>query len=82
MIFEPELETMPREQLEALQAARLSDVVARVRERVFFYRERLAGFAADSLEDLPKLPFTRKSDLRDHYPVSYTHLTLPTTPYV
>ena len=68
MIFEPEHETMPPERLRALQAERLRDVVARVRERVPFYRERLAGVSVESLEDLPTLPFTRKTDLRDHYP--------------
>jgi phenylacetate-CoA ligase len=68
MIFEPEHETMPPERLRALQSERLRDVVARVRERVPFYRERLAGVVVDSLEELPTLPFTRKTDLRDHYP--------------
>jgi len=68
MIFEPDLETMPLERLRALQSDRLREVVARVRERVPFYRERLDGVAVDSLEDLPKLPFTRKTDLRDNYP--------------
>ncbi|MBA2462491.1 MAG: phenylacetate--CoA ligase, partial [Actinobacteria bacterium] len=68
MIFEPELETMPPERLRGLQSDRLRDVVARVKERVPFYRERLDGVEVDSLEDLPKLPFTRKTDLRDNYP--------------
>ena len=52
MIFEPDLETMPREQLEALQ------------------RERLRTLAeVDSLDDLRGVPFTRKSDLRNSYPL-------------
>jgi phenylacetate-CoA ligase len=68
MIFEPELETMPLEGLRELQARRLRELVAYVRERVPFYRERLDGLSVDSLEDLPKLPFTHKTDLRDHYP--------------
>jgi len=68
VIFEPDLETMPLERLRALQSDRLKEVVARVRARVPFYRERLDGVAVDSLEDLPKLPFTRKTDLRDNYP--------------
>lgn len=68
MIFEPELETMGPERLRALQSERLQGVVERVRERVPFYRERLAGIEVASLDDLPKLPFTRKADLRDHYP--------------
>ncbi len=68
MIFEPELETMPRERLRELQSNRLRALVERVRERVPFYRERLDGVTVDSQDDLPRLPFTRKTDLRDHYP--------------
>ena len=37
-------------------------------ERVPFHRERLGGVSVRGLEDLPELPFTRKSDLREHYP--------------
>jgi len=68
VIFEPELERMPVEQLRELQGSRLRNLVTYVSERVPFYRERLADHDVDSLEDLPKLPFTRKADLRDHYP--------------
>ena len=71
MIFEPELETMPRKHLRSLQAARLRTLVGYVKERVPLYRERLADFAeADivSVDDLQRLPFTRKDDLRDTYP--------------
>ena len=67
-MFEPELETMPLERLRALQTERLREVVARVQERVPFYRERLAGCEVRSLDDLPNLPFTYKNDLRDNYP--------------
>lgn len=75
---------MPRELLAALQLGRLKQTVARVSEKVPFYRERLAaaGISADDIETLPyvaKLPFTTKSDLREHYPfgmlaVERTHL--------
>ena len=68
MIFEPELETMPRGELEALQLERLKRLVAYLRERVPLYRERLDGVQVRSLEDLRRLPFTRKADLRDTYP--------------
>jgi phenylacetate-CoA ligase len=68
MIFEPELETMPRGELGALQLERLQRLVAYLRERVPLYRERLDGVQVRSLEDLRRLPFTRKSDLRDTYP--------------
>ncbi len=72
MIFEPDLETMPRELLQALQLERLRKLVAVVKERVPLYRDRLSDVDAgdiDSLDDLARLPFTRKTDLRDTYPL-------------
>ena len=72
MIFEPDLELLRREELAALQLERLRALVARVRERVPLYGERLADIAPGdigSLEDLRHLPFTRKDDLRDTYPL-------------
>jgi phenylacetate-CoA ligase len=73
MIWNPEVETMPRECLRELQLERLRAVLERVYGRVPFYRERLdqASVSADSLktlDDLQRLPFTRKADLREHYP--------------
>jgi phenylacetate-CoA ligase len=71
VIFEPELETMPRERLGELQLERLRTLVATVKDRVPLYRRRLAGIERDdirSLDDLRRLPFTRKDDLRDTYP--------------
>jgi phenylacetate-CoA ligase len=71
VIFEPELETLPREQLGALQLERLRALVGYVKERVPLYRDRLTDIEpADiaSLDDLRRLAFTRKDDLRDTYP--------------
>lgn len=73
MIWNVPAETMPREDLAALQLARLQSQARRVYERVPFYRSAFdrAGVRPDSiraLEDLRRLPFTRKVDLRDHYP--------------
>lgn len=71
MIFEPELETLPREELRALQAERLRSLVAYVKECVPLYGRRLAGVEPGdlaSVDDLRVLPFTRKYDLRDSYP--------------
>ena len=60
---------MPRADLEALQLECLRRLVDYVRERVPFYRERLAGIGVvRTLDDLRSLPFTRKTDLRDTYP--------------
>jgi phenylacetate-CoA ligase len=73
MFWNEEIETMPRPRLAARQLERLQDTVARVYERVPFYREQFdqAGVRpADlgSLDDLRRFPFTRKADLREHYP--------------
>jgi phenylacetate-CoA ligase len=68
VIFEPELETLPRPELRRLQSDRLRQIVAYARERVPFYAERLEGVDVESIDDLPRIPFTRKTDLRDHYP--------------
>lgn len=75
-IWNPEAETMPRPELEKLQAARLKEVVERVGATVPFYQQRFkeAGVSAEdvrSLDDLQRLPFTEKSDLRDHYPFGF-----------
>lgn len=71
--FHEEFETMPRPALEALQLKRLQDTVNRVFERVPFYHETLsrAGVRPEqirSLDDLRRLPFTVKQDMRDAYP--------------
>lgn len=68
-----EVETIPPQEMEKLQVERLRAGVERVSKTVPFYREKLseAGVTADSirsLDDLARLPFTTKSDLRDHYP--------------
>jgi phenylacetate-CoA ligase len=71
VVFEPDLETMPRERLRELQLERLRALVAAVKARVPFYRDRLAEVDPEhleSLDDLRRLPFTRKDDLRDTYP--------------
>jgi phenylacetate-CoA ligase len=56
-------ETMPRNALAQLQRERLKDRLAYVCQRVPFYKDGL-----DPRADLTALPFTTKSDLRDHYP--------------
>jgi phenylacetate-CoA ligase len=66
-------ERMPREELQALQAERLAETASRVYHEVPFYRrllqERGIGpFDVKTLDDLPRLPFTTKDDLRDNYP--------------
>ena len=72
-IWNKDIETMPREKLEELQLKRLQETVNRVYENVKPYREKMdkAGIKPDdikTLDDLSKLPFTVKQDLRDNYP--------------
>ena len=72
-IWNKDIETMPREKLEELQLKRLQETVNRVYENVKPYREKMdkAGikpYDIKTLDDLSKLPFTVKQDLRDNYP--------------
>jgi phenylacetate-CoA ligase len=73
MIRDVKHETMPREDLEALQLIRLKAVVERVYHLVPFYRRRMDEMGVKpehirSLKDLRLLPYTTKQDLRDNYP--------------
>ena len=71
---------VPREQLRGLQSQRLRQVISRVCEHVPLYRQRmekrgLTPAEIRGVEDIHKLPFTVKDDLRDTYPLSM--LTVP-----
>ena len=71
--YQPEIEQAPREEILRIQSERLVKAVRRVYEKVPIYRERMisAGVTPDdikSVDDLRKLPFTSKQDLRDTYP--------------
>ena len=74
LIWDASAETMPREQLAALQLERLRETVARVLKGQPLGAGRLAeaGITApddiDTLDDLPSLPFAHKTDLRENYP--------------
>ncbi|MGG3923585.1 phenylacetate--CoA ligase, partial [Geobacillus thermodenitrificans] len=68
-----DIERAERSELEGLQLSRLRATAERVYERVPFYRERFdeAGVKPEdirTLDDVRRLPFTTKSDLRAHYP--------------
>jgi phenylacetate-CoA ligase len=80
MIWNPEIESKDQSALEAQQLKDLADVAERVYTNVPFYRKKfdeLGVKPADiqSLEDIAKLPFTTKSELRDTYP--YGLLAVP-----
>jgi phenylacetate-CoA ligase len=74
VLWNRQAETLPREQLDALQLGRLRQSIARLLDSVPPIRDRLlqAGVRSPadvaSLDDLQRLPFTRKADLREHYP--------------
>ena len=73
MVWDPKFECMPIAELRDLQLERLKDICERVYDRVPFYYHafRKAGAKPKdfkSLEDLSRLPFTTKDDLRDNYP--------------
>ena len=73
MFFNEEFETLPRLALEAVQLKRLQATLERVHANVPFYRD-LIGRAGvkpgdvKQLDDLQRLPFTTKQDMRDSYP--------------
>ena len=71
--FQPDIETMPRDQMRALQSERLVKQVRHVWDNVPYYRHLMEeqGVTPDdirSVDDLHKLPFVSKTDLRDQYP--------------
>lgn len=71
--FNPEIETMPVEDIKKLQSERLVEQVKHVYKNVKFYHDKMdeAGVTPDDIhgiEDLHKLPFINKDDLRDQYP--------------
>ncbi len=80
--YQQEIETMPHEQLRALQSEKLVKQVKHVWDNCPPYRKKMEekGVTPDDIkgiEDLHKLPFVTKSDLRDTYP--YGMLAVPTS---
>jgi phenylacetate-CoA ligase len=73
MIWNEKAECMSVQEREELQLKRLQEVVKQAYNNVPYYRDRFdqEGVAPEdiqTLEDIEKLPFTSKSDLRDAYP--------------
>src|SRR5438876_4479702 len=74
MIWNREAETLPRERLQMLQVEHLRQTVQRQLGAVPARRDalRAAGLRSPedihTLDDLQRLPFTHKTDLREHYP--------------
>jgi len=73
MIWNEHIECMGREEMRELQGKRLRETVERVYYNVPFYRKKMQELGLEpgdirGIEDLEKLPFTTKQDLRDNYP--------------
>ena len=73
MFWDPNIEKMPLKDLKALQERRLRALVHLAYEYSPFYKRKfkevgLNPWDVKGLEDLSKLPFTKKQDLRDNYP--------------
>jgi phenylacetate-CoA ligase len=85
MIWNKQYECMEREELLKLQGERVSTMVKRVYDSVPFYRKKLEQMGIEpgditTIDDLKKLPFTTKQDLRDNYPFGL--FTVPQTDIV
>ena len=73
MIWNKNKECMSRDEMHALQSKRLQKLVALVYHNVPFYRNKMQEMDLSpddirSIDDIVKLPFTTKQDLRDNYP--------------
>ena len=82
MPWNDKFECMPVEELKAFQLKKLKETVAWISEKVPFYRDKFKEMGIEagdlkSLEDVTKLPFTVKNDLRDNYPFGLCAVPLP-----
>ncbi|MBR3114993.1 MAG: phenylacetate--CoA ligase [Bacteroidaceae bacterium] len=73
MIHNPQMECMGREEMRALQSERLRKTVKTCYEKVPFYKRKMDELGVKpedikTVDDVTKLPFTTKYDLRDEYP--------------
>lgn len=73
MIWNSEMECMPREKMRQLQGEKLRRIVRHAYDNSTFYRKRLDAHGVHpddikDIDDIVKLPFTVKQDLRDNYP--------------
>lgn len=72
-MWQPEIETMPRDEIKKLQGERLKRQVERMYNSVELFKKRmdekgLKPSDINGVDDLKKLPFSYKQDLRDYYP--------------
>ncbi len=72
-IRDPKIECMSADEMAVLQGEKLKALVKRVYENVPFYKKKMIEVGVEpadiqTIDDIVKLPFTTKEDLRDHYP--------------
>ena len=80
MFFDKKIEQMARDQMREIQLERLKKIVKYAYERVPFYKKKFdeIGLLPEdikTLENIKKIPYTTKADLRDNYP--YGLLAVP-----
>ena len=73
MIWNEKFETMPGEEMRKWQGEKLREMIERIYYNVPFYRRKLKELNIlpediEGIDDLARLPFTTKEDLRDNYP--------------
>lgn len=74
MLFQKDIETMPRADIESLQLERLKRMVKYCYDNIGFYNKKLTeagvfdGAKIKELSDIQYIPFTTKDDIRDNYP--------------
>ena len=74
--FQPEIETMPVDEIKNMQSEKIVRQVKHVYDNVPYYKEQMDKTGVKpsdihGIEDIKKLPFTSKSDLRDTYPYGF-----------
>ena len=74
--FQPEIETMPVDEIKKMQSEKIVRQVNHVYDNVPYYKEQMDKMGVKpsdihGIEDIKKLPFTSKSDLRDTYPYGF-----------
>ena len=79
--FQPEIETMPLDQLKDLQSERLRKQIQHVYDNIPYYRQKMddLGLKPEDIkgvDDLARLPFTNKDELRDQYPYGFLGVPL------
>ena len=83
--WQKDIETMGRDQLQELQLTRLKETVKHAANSPFykevFEKNGITPDSIQTLDDLRKIPFTTKNDLRSHYPFGHTYSKVCSYPF-